>query len=150
VPDKGVTWLDAVRADVEQRRPGTINDHDERIWANEPRPDERGLLRDLDHGRAAWIPLLLGRDPDEGPLKPPSAASSAALRAALSGRSTVVSAAPRPANVRVIAIVDALLTNGPTLVNARVWAQVNEVVAVAAVESVELALAGELVALDRQ
>jgi hypothetical protein len=50
----------------------------------------------------------------------------------------------------VIALVDALLTDGPTLVNARVEAQVNEVVAVAAVESVELALAEELVALDRQ
>ncbi|GAA4556684.1 hypothetical protein [Pseudonocardia xishanensis] len=149
-PETGVDWLGQVREDVAHREVGEIRDHDERLWATEPRPDDRALLRDLDLSRPAWVPLLTGGDPTpDVPLQRPSTARSSALQAAMLGRESLLSPEARPSRVRVIALVDALLV-GSTVTNARVDVQRNEVVALAAAESVEYALARELVALDGQ
>jgi hypothetical protein len=145
----GVEWAASVQADVERRAAGSVRDHDGRVWSTDPVPDDRGLLRLVDAGGPAWTALLRGEDPASGPLGRPSTAGASALQAALEGREVVVSPGPRPAGVRVIALVDALLVEG-SLVNARVEAHDHEMAAVAAAESIEVALAAELVDLQKR
>ena len=151
-PATGVDWIPAVRVDVAERAVGTIVDGDHRIWSTDPVSDERGLLRLIDAARPAWTALLRGEEPP-GLWNPPTSAGSAALQAAFEGREAVVSPGPRPAGVRVVALVDALLADapdGPTVVNARVEAQHHEMLAVAAAESIEFGLAAELVDLQKR
>lgn len=137
-----------VAADVAGRAVGSIRDHDERIWATDPVADERALLRLVDAARPVWTDLLRGAEPpDGGPLNPSTSPGSAILQGAVTGRGPVADEGPSPTDVRVVALVGALLVEG-AVTNARVEAQHREMPAVAAAESIESALAAELADLQ--
>ncbi|GAA2874204.1 hypothetical protein GCM10010472_34460 [Pseudonocardia halophobica] len=141
-------WQD-VAEEVDHRATGSIRDSDGRMWITPGREDLRGTLLDLDRVRPAWLPLLLGDGPSASlPLIPPPSDQVTGLKAALDGAQPVVSPQPRPSGVRLLAIVDALLA-GPALTNVRVDAVANEVLALAAAESVEHELDRHLVPLGR-
>ncbi|MCF7553859.1 hypothetical protein [Pseudonocardia sp. WMMC193] len=137
-----------VAAAVARRAVGSIRDHDERIWATDPVADERALLRLVDAARPVWTDLLRGAEPpDGGPLNPSTSPGSAILQGAVTGRGPVADEGPSPTDVRVVALVGALLVEG-AVTNARVEAQHREMPAVAAAESIESALAAELADLQ--
>lgn len=137
-----------VAAAVARRAVGSIRDHDERIWATDPVADDRALLRLVDAARPVWTHLLRGAEPpDGGPLNPSTSPGSAVLQGAVTGRGPVAAEGPSPTDVRVVALVGALLVEG-AVTNARVEAQHREMPAVAAAESIESALAAELADLQ--
>lgn len=141
-------WQD-VAEELDHRASGSIRDSDGRMWITPGREELRGILLDLDRVRPAWLPLLLGDEPSASlPLSPPPSDQVTGLKAALDGAQPLVSPQPRPSGVRLLAIVDALLV-GPVLTNVRVDAVANEVLALAAAESVEHELDRHLVPLGR-
>ncbi|MFC5947963.1 hypothetical protein ACFQH9_06715 [Pseudonocardia lutea] len=146
--DRENRWQD-VAEEVDHRPFGSIRDSDNRMWITPGREELREILRDLNRIRPVWLPLLGGDSPGAAlPLAPPPADQVTGLRAAFDGAQPLVSPQPLPSGVRLLAIVDALLA-GHDLVNVRVDAVANEVLALAAAESVEHELDRHLLPLGR-